>query len=178
MTDRNGPGQRSKAAAEDKTAEVARADAATQAEQAAAADEQHAGADQTPERADGAPDRREGVVPEVDPYPDYDASDADELQSHADSRGVEINRDVEKAELIRVLREHDAQDGPGPRQDTVTNLYASYDQMPLAELRALAGERDVELPAEFRKAHLVTELRAADSGTGPSPAGPAPVEKK
>lgn len=164
MTEKNGPGQRSKTAAEEKTAEVARDDAAAEVEQ-------RAGTDQTPERADGAPERRE-VDASVDPYPDYDSLDVDELASHADSRGVEINRDVEKAELIRVLRENDAQDGPGPKQDSVSNPYASYDQMPLEALRKLADERDVDLPAEFRKAHLVTELRAADSGAAPSQSGP------
>jgi len=166
VTDKNSAGQPSKAAAEKRTAEVAQETAAEEA-----AVEQRAGTDQTPERTDGAPERR-AVDATVDPYPDYDSQDVEHLQAHAESRGVEINRDVEKAELIRVLREHDTQDGPGPKQDGATNPYASYDQMPLEELRRLADERDVELPAEFRKAHLVTELRAADSGAGPSLSGP------
>jgi hypothetical protein len=182
MTDKNGPGQRSKAAAEAKTAEVAREDAANAKANEASGDtpdvEAQAGGDQTPERTDGAPERRD-VDAAVDPYPDYDGEDVDALQSHADSRGVEINRDVEKAELIAALRRNDRGSGsPGPDADQPGNVYASYDQMPLEELRSLAASRDVELPEEFRKAHLVTELRAADSGAGVSLSGPAPVEEK
>jgi hypothetical protein len=36
--------------------------------------------------------------------------------------------------------------------------------MPLEELRTLADSRDVALKPEDEKAHLVGELRAADSG--------------
>lgn len=43
--------------------------------------------------------------------------------------------------------------------------YPDYDLMSLEDLRSLADERGVEIDAELEKAHLVTELRAADSGS-------------
>ena len=50
--------------------------------------------------------------------------------------------------------------------EAAVNPYPNYDLMPLAELRKLAKERGVEINADVEKAHLVTELRAADSHTG------------
>jgi hypothetical protein len=85
------------------------------------------------------------------------------LKSAAKSRGVEINRDVEKAELIRLLREEG-----GVEQDAgeyPNNLKYSYDVKPLEELRKLADSKKVELSEDFVRGHLVTELRAADSST-------------
>jgi hypothetical protein len=43
--------------------------------------------------------------------------------------------------------------------------YPAYDLMTLDQLRALAKERDVEMNADVEKAHLITELRAADTHT-------------
>lgn len=43
--------------------------------------------------------------------------------------------------------------------------YPNYDLMSLDELRALAAERGVAINADVEKAHLVTELRAADTAT-------------
>lgn len=90
----------------------------------------------------------------VDPYPAYDEMSLEELRSAADSRDVEINRDVEKAQLIAQLRAKVGVTAP------------QYDLMPLDRLRKAAAEADVELDEEFEKAHLITELRAADTHTG------------
>lgn len=49
------------------------------------------------------------------------------------------------------------------RAETAANPYPNYDMMSLEELRKLAKERDVSINADVEKAHLVTELRAADS---------------
>lgn len=49
-------------------------------------------------------------------------------------------------------------------QDT-TNPYPNYDFMTLEALRSLADSRGVEMNRDVEKAHLITELRAADSGT-------------
>lgn len=48
---------------------------------------------------------------------------------------------------------------------TSTDPYPNYDFMTLDALQSLADERDVEVNRDVLKAHLITELRAADSGT-------------
>jgi hypothetical protein len=45
------------------------------------------------------------------------------------------------------------------------NPYPNYDFMTLESLRELAESRGVEINRDVEKAHLITELRAADSGT-------------
>lgn len=90
----------------------------------------------------------------IDPYPDYSSRSVEELRSEAESRDVEIPRDVEKAHLVHRLRQ--ARTGsPNP----------AYDFMPLEKLREAAKGEDVELDEEFEKAHLITALRAADTYT-------------
>lgn len=49
--------------------------------------------------------------------------------------------------------------------DDVSNPYPNYDFMTLEALQSLADERGVEVNRDVLKAHLITELRAADSGT-------------
>lgn len=153
----------SKAQADKKAAEERTAEAAEQ--QARESVEQTAGTDQTTQRTDSAPERR-AVDAVLDPYPEYESKDRDELRSLAEGRGVEINRDVEKAMLIKLLRDADAKSiaKSGQPEKQGGNVYASYDVMPLEEIRKVAEERGVELDEEFETAHLITELRAADSG--------------
>lgn len=178
MAEKASPGQRDKAAAEQRTADVGAEnkqdeDARLRESQAA---ERRQRAAETPEqarerraeligeldKADSAKDRFEkaqdagdtgvaGLVA-LNPYPAYEDREVGELKAAAESRNVEINRDVEKAELVRLLREKDPQDS------------ARLDFMTLEDLRSLAGEKDVKLSDEFVRAHLVTELRAADTG--------------
>lgn len=175
MTDRFGPGQADKAAAEQRTAQVAAENKAqgaqsqpqapqqpqSQAEQQEARQKE---AEQGPKSAadklaevDFEPAVSEASAREVDPlvnpYPEYGDMPLGELRSLAESRNVEINRDVEKAHLVSLLR---AQQPRNP----------AYDHMPLERLRSAAGEKDVKLDEEFEKAHLITELRAADTHTG------------
>lgn len=88
----------------------------------------------------------------VNPYPGYDELSLEELRSAAESRGVEIPRDVEKAQLIAHLR------AAGPANP-------SYDLMQLEQLREAAKGEGVELDEEFEKAHLITALRGADTRT-------------
>lgn len=144
MTEKSGPGQADKKAAEDKTAQVAKENK-EQTEAAAAEPRSSAEKVQQAESDDDTA----GVV--VDPFPAYEDKSLAELRSAASARGVEINRDVEKAYLVAALRAMD----PTP----------AYDVMPLEQLREQATEKSVELDAEFEKAHLVTELRAADTHT-------------
>lgn len=163
-----GRGQADKKAAEQRTAEVDeqnRQDAAQKDEEARQAVEQTAGTDDTPERTDSAPERR-AVDAVLDPYPEYESKTLEELRSLAAERGVEINRDVEKAVRIKLLRDADTKAVERGREveRREGNVYASYDVVPLEELRKLTGERDLELDEDFEIAHLITELRAADSG--------------
>jgi hypothetical protein len=105
----------------------------------------------------------EADVPES-PFGDYDDKTIAQLKSHAKSRGVEINRDVERAEYIKLLRASEGvEQDPGEYPD---NLKYSYDVKPLEEIRDLAKKAGVELSEEFVRAHLVTELRAADTSGG------------
>lgn len=178
MAEQNSPGQRDKATSEVRTAEVGAENArekAAQTRQAKAAEKRQANQrDEDPAaaqerrnevradlaKADSAADKlRQAQDVDTDlagevalnPYPEYEEKSADELKSVAEGRNVEINRDVEKAELIRLIRAKDP-----------TNV--ALDFMTVEDLRSLAGENDVQLGDEFVKAHLVTELRAADTG--------------
>jgi hypothetical protein len=167
VTEKNGPGQAAKKQAEARTEQVADEKAADA--RANAVDGNEGSPDRTPERADDAPARVEGRDARQDPFPDYDSSTLDELKSLAESRNVEINRDVEKAELVKELRAGDSEPEAQARAASdgdVENPYASYDVMPLEELRSLADSRDVGLSDEFVRAQLVTELRAADTSGG------------
>lgn len=49
--------------------------------------------------------------------------------------------------------------------DSAVDPYPNYDVMPLEELQKLADSRGVEVNRDVLKAHLITELRAADSGS-------------
>jgi hypothetical protein len=162
MNDEKPRGQADKKAAEERTQQVA-------AENERQDVQERIGPDQTPERSDSAPGRR-AVDAALDPYPEYEQKEVGELESLASTRGVEINRDVEKAELIHKLRENDGKAAARGKElvEGASNPYASYDVIPLEELRKLAESRGVELDEEFKTAHLITELRAADTSGGVS----------
>lgn len=188
MTEKSGQGQADKAAAEKKTADVAAENKATadaqrtDSRQPPVADSDVAApVDNTPERADGGPARPVGLDPSIAPYPQYEDERVEDLRSLAEGRGVEINRDVEKALLIKGLRDRDRESfDVGPDRDDArsdaaaepSNAYPSYDFMPLEELRSLAKDRDVALKPVDEKAHLVGELRANDSGANTSSTTP------
>jgi uncharacterized protein YeaO (DUF488 family) len=168
MTEKFGPGQRQAEQPKQENQEPPKT--AGEAIEQGVDIQQRIGPDQTPQRADDAPGRAP-VDARYDPFPDYSAQSADDLASLAQSRGVEIPRDVEKAQLIHELREKDlsGDDETAKQVEGASNPYASYDVMPLEELRKLADARDVKLKDEFRKAHLVSVLRHSDSsvaGTG------------
>lgn len=174
MTEKNGPGQADKASAEKATAKVAADNKTTEDRERADSRQPRVGdgdvatpVDDTPARSDGAPERPAGLDPQVAPYPQYEDESLEALRALAGGRGVEVNRDVEKALLIKGLRDKDRSGGGvGPdRDDTAADRYPSYDFMPLEDLRKLADSRDVALDPETEKGHLVGELRAADSGS-------------
>lgn len=153
MAEKVSPGQRDKAAAEARTAEVG-AENKQAEERRNQAREGLAQADSAADKFRQAQDVDSDLADEValNPYPAYEDKSTDELRSAADGRGVEINRDVEKAELVKVLRAKDPANAAG------------LDFMTLEDLRGLAAEKGVELDDEFVRGHLVTELRAADTG--------------
>jgi hypothetical protein len=168
VTDKTGPGQRDKRAAEERTAQVAADNQATETQQRTDEESREAEARRHEEldKSDSAAEKigrdyEHGDTDDVtgavrlNPFPAYEDRDVKDLRSLAESRGVEINRDVEKAHLVKKLR---AKQPTNP----------SWDFMTLEDLRSAAGEHKVELDPEFEKAHLVTELRAADTGSTPT----------
>lgn len=180
MAEKVSPGQRDKADAEARTAQVgAENKQDEQARQAQTRREQQQQEERSAESPEQADERRAKLTQKLNesdtaaekfrqahdegdadvigavslnPYPAYEDKDLGALKSAAEARNVEINRDVEKAELVSRIRAKD------PRKA------AGLDFMTLEQLRSMAGEKDVELPEEFVMAHLITELRAADTG--------------
>lgn len=155
-----GAEQRQEKAAQSRTAVAAEKrqqnaadDAVTDDERRTQVREDLAQADSAADKLQKAADVDTDLAGEValNPYPEYEANGVDQLKSTAESRKVEINRDVEKSELVRLIRAKDP-----------TNT--ALDFMTVEQLRGMAGEKGVELSDEFVTAHLVTELRAADTG--------------
>lgn len=91
MTEKSGPGQTAKAQAEEKTAQVGDEKAA------------RVGGPDVPDEA-----AAENNDDPTNPYPNYDYLTVEQLQELAESRGVEINRDVLKAHLVTELRAADS----------------------------------------------------------------------
>jgi hypothetical protein len=154
MTDKFGPGQADKQAAEQRTAQVAAENQAAKqpAEQGRQGEAPKTAAEKVQQSAESGDTATVDESVLVDPYPAYDEMSLDELRSAAGSRDVEINRDVEKAHLVSRLR---AQEPHNP----------AYDLMPLKQLREKASGADAQMDEEFERAHLITELRAADTHT-------------
>ena len=154
MTMKFGPGQQDKAAAEQRTAGVAAEDKAQQQpdQERKGESEPKTAAEKVRQSVEAGDTDTVDEAVAVNPYPAYEEMSLEELRSAAESRDVEINRDVEKAHLVHQLR-LSGESSP------------AYDLLPLEELRKVAGEKDVELDEEFEKAHLITELRAADTHT-------------
>lgn len=84
-----------------------------------------------------------------------------DAQAAAAKKGAEAEKSREEAEKLQ------AEAGGG---DAVTAPYESYDFMPLSELQKLADERGVTINPDVLKAHLITELRAHQSGATSSAA--------
>jgi hypothetical protein len=141
------------ATAAEKRQQNAAADTASDDERRTQIREDLAQADSAADKLQKAGDVDTDLAGEValNPYPEYEANGVDALKSTAEGRNVEINRDVEKSELVRLVREKDPAN-------------TALDFMTLEQLRGLAGEKGVALSDEFVTAHLVTELRAADTG--------------
>lgn len=98
MADAKSQGQADKKAAEDRTAEVGQDNATKEANP------------ETSEATSAAAKVLQvDAADAVNPYPAYDYMTLEQLRDLAKERGVEINRDVEKAHLITELRAKDTQ---------------------------------------------------------------------
>lgn len=154
MAEQGSPGQRVKGAAEKRQQNQQGEDPAQVDARRADARDQLAKADSAADKLQQAQDVDDDLAGEaaLNPYPAYEDKSIAELKGVAEGRKVQIGRDVEKSELVRLIRAKDP------------SKSAALDFMPLEDLRSLAGELDAELDDEFVRAHLVTELRAADTG--------------
>jgi pyruvate/2-oxoglutarate dehydrogenase complex dihydrolipoamide acyltransferase (E2) component len=161
MAETGSRGQKDKEAAEQATAAGANEDAAEQAVREEEEREQKA-RDEAPSAAALSTEVDTGKGFVVDPFPNYEDRSVEDLRSLAEERGVEINRDVEKAQWVHELRTKD-RSVPASEAGAVP---PNYDLMSLEDLRAVAASRDVKLPEDFEHAHLVGELRAADTSVG------------
>jgi hypothetical protein len=99
MAEKSSQAQADKKAAEDRTAEVGQDNAAKEANPETSEATSAAAKVLQVDPADAA----------VNPYPAYDFMTLEQLRDLAEERGVEINRDVEKAHLITELRAKDTQ---------------------------------------------------------------------
>lgn len=96
-----------------------------------------------------------------------DAQAVQKAQASAAKAGAEQEKSREEArELQRKAAQAASEAGGVAPTDAVdpNSPYQSYDFMPLSELVALADERGVTINPDVLKAHLVTELRAHQSG--------------
>lgn len=81
---------------------------------------------------------------------------ADQEKAREEARDLQRQAQVKAAEAGGVAPNTDALPPESP--------YQAYDFMPLSELVALADERGVTINPDVLKAHLITELRAHQSG--------------
>lgn len=98
---------------------------------------------------------------------DKDAQAVQKAQAASAAKGAEQEKSREEArELQREAARKASEAGGVAPTDAVdpNSPYESYDFMPLSELVSLADERGVTINPEVLKAHLVTELRAHQSG--------------
>lgn len=137
-----------------------------------------------PQQAPQSEKQEEAVIKTgLNPYPDYGQLEIDELRSAAQSKGVGIPADVEKAALVAKLR----QVGPGPTDSSgeegphdiatqgeatggevqVTSTgdpYPSYDLLTVEELRGLLPEGEKPFTEDEERGYLIGQLRAVASG--------------
>lgn len=98
---------------------------------------------------------------------DKDAQAVQKAQAAAAKAGADQEKSREDArELQREAARAASEAGGVAPTDAVDpqSPYQSYDFMPLSELVALADERGVTINPDVLKAHLITELRAHQSG--------------
>lgn len=92
-----------------------------------------------------------------------------------DNKDAQAVKDAQKAAAAKGAENEKAQADAAELQEKAavaggdalpsSSPYQDYDFMPLSELQKLADERGVTINPDVLKAHLVTELRAHQSGT-------------
>lgn len=90
---------------------------------------------------------------------DKDAQAVRDAQAAAAKRGAESEKSRAETDKLQ------ADAAEAGHTDAVPTEYESYDLMPLSELQKVADERGVTINPDVLKAHLITELRAHQSGT-------------
>lgn len=96
-----------------------------------------------------------------------DAEAVQKAQRAAADKGADQEKSREEARKLvdEASRKASEAGGVAPTDAVDPNSpYQSYDFMPLSELVALADARGVTINPDVLKAHLVTELRAHQSG--------------
>lgn len=91
----------------------------------------------------------------------YETMSTSELRAAAKKAGVEINPDVEKALLVKALRDNWYDANPPTTRDTEV---PQYDLMSLDDLRSEARTQKVGLSEDDEHAQLQTELQAWQAG--------------
>jgi hypothetical protein len=96
--------------------------------------------------------------------------DAAKSQGQADKAAAEQRTEQVKAENEQDQRRQEARSAAEKilqvdRSESSVDPYPAYDFMTVEQLRDLASERGVEINRDVERAHLITELRAADTGT-------------
>lgn len=96
-----------------------------------------------------------------------DAKSADRDDTKADTKAADQAADKPASEADRddvIVVEKSAAVKSTTGTESTVNPYPNYDMLSLDRLRDLAEERDVKINPDLEKAHLITELRAADTG--------------
>lgn len=93
-----------------------------------------------------------------------DREDAKAADQAADQPASQTDRDdvivVEKSAAVKSTT----------GAESTVNPYPNYDMLTVEQLRDLAEQRGVEINRDVERAHLITELRAADTGALSVPA--------
>lgn len=98
---------------------------------------------------------------------DKDAQAVQKAQSAAAAKAGEQEKSREEARELQqqAARKASEAGGVAPTDAVDPNSpYESFDFMPLSELVSLADERGVTIQPDVLKAHLISELRAHQSG--------------
>ena len=96
-----------------------------------------------------------------------DAQAVQQAQKAAAAKGADQEKSQQEARDLQqeAARKASEAGGVAPTDAVDPNSpYQSYDFMPLSELQKLADERGVTIQPDVLKAHLVSELRAHQSG--------------
>lgn len=100
-----------------------------------------------------------------------DTSKSQGQQAQADKQAAEQRTEQVQAEQDAERRQRGEEASSAAAKilqvdpaEASVNPYPAYDFLSLEQLRELASSRGVEINRDVERAHLITELRAADTG--------------